>query len=192
MKSPWDALRQDETLRAEILQDVDRCMPENVYFRQPGTQKMLLDILFVFCKLNPDISYRQGMHELVAPVLWVVERDAIAKKPDGESTKDGRLLLEICDSDYIEHDTFTLFGIVMQGAKSFYEQAAHSAPSKLSTDPARPAAALENPIITRIHRIFNEYLPHVDPKLSQHLREIDLIPQVFLMYVKHIDHCDSS
>ena len=37
----------------------------------------LRDILFIFCKLNPDVSYRQGMHELLAPVLWVIERDAI-------------------------------------------------------------------------------------------------------------------
>ena len=52
-------------------------MPENLYFRQPDTQRMLVDILFIFCKLNPDVSYRQGMHELLAPILWVVERDAI-------------------------------------------------------------------------------------------------------------------
>ncbi|KAF1353911.1 rab-GTPase-TBC domain-containing protein [Delphinella strobiligena] len=181
IESPWAALRQDEALRAEILQDVDRCMPENMYFRQPETQKMLLDILFVFCKLNPDVSYRQGMHELLAPILWVVERDALSPQPSGELSSDDEMLCEICDLEFIEHDTFTLFGIVMQGAKSFYEQAAHSAPSQLAVGSPKPAATLENPILTRIHRIFDEYLPHVDPKLAQHLREIDMIPQVFLM-----------
>lgn len=35
------------------------------------------DVLFVFCKLNPDVGYRQGMHEILAPVLWVVETEAI-------------------------------------------------------------------------------------------------------------------
>jgi TBC1 domain family protein 5 len=180
-KSPWAALRQDEALRAEILQDVDRCMPDSVYFRQPETQRMLLDILFVFCKLNPDVSYRQGMHELVAPVLWVIERDAISSKPSGMTSSDEEMLYQICDPDFIEHDTFTLFGIIMQGAKSFYEQAAHSGPSQLAHSPSKPTARLENPILTRIHRIFDEYLPHVDPKLAQHLHDIDLIPQVFLM-----------
>ncbi|KAL1296967.1 hypothetical protein AAFC00_004567 [Neodothiora populina] len=180
-ESPWAVLRQDETLRAEILQDVDRCMPENMYFRQPEAQRKLLDVLFVFCKLNPDVSYRQGMHELLAPILWVVESDAISDKPTGMLSSDDQMLCQMCDSQFIEHDSFTLFGIIMQGAKSFYEQAAHSATSLVSTTPAKPTATLENPIITRIHRIFDEYLPHIDPRLSQHLRDIDLIPQVFLM-----------
>ncbi|TIA48710.1 RabGAP/TBC [Aureobasidium pullulans] len=179
--SPWAVLRQDEALRAEIMQDVDRCMPDNIYFRQPQTQVMLLDVLFVFCKLNPDVGYRQGMHELLAPILWVVEKDAVSGKATDDSGSEDKMLCHVFDSDFVEHDTFTLFGIVMQGAKSFYEQAAHKAPSKLTAGPTKPAATLENPILTRIHRIFDEYLPHVDPTLAQHLQEIDLIPQVFLM-----------
>ena len=158
-------------------------MPESEYFRQPKTQKILLDVLFVFCKLNPDVSYRQGMHELVAPILWVVEKDAVSSKPTGMLSSDDDMLYHMCNPDFIEHDTFTLFAIVMQGAKSFYEQAAHSGPSEATTSSGKPTAPLENPILTRIHRIFDEYLPHVDPGLATHLREIDLIPQVFLMYV---------
>lgn len=135
----------------------------------------MVDILFIFCKLNPDIAYRQGMHELLAPMLWVVERDAIEQQ--SPSTEDF-VLCQVCDSRFIEHDTFTLFGLVMQNAKSFYEQAAHKGPSRLN---AVSSNGLENPIITRIHRIFNEYLPHIDPDLAAHLKDIDLIPQVFLM-----------
>ncbi|KAH0375618.1 RabGAP/TBC, partial [Aureobasidium melanogenum] len=180
-ESPWAVLRKDEALRAEIMQDVDRCMPDNIYFRQPQTQTMLLDVLFVFCKLNPDVGYRQGMHELLAPILWVVEKDAVSSKATDDSSLEDKMLCHVFDSDFVEHDTFTMFGIVMQGAKSFYEQAAHAAPSKLTATPAKPAATLENPILTRIHRIFDEFLPHVDPTLARHLQEIDLIPQVFLM-----------
>ncbi|KAG9691669.1 RabGAP/TBC, partial [Aureobasidium melanogenum] len=180
-ESPWAVLRKDEALRAEIMQDVDRCMPDNIYFRQPQTQTMLLDVLFVFCKLNPDVGYRQGMHELLAPILWVVEKDAVSSKATDDSSSEDKMLCHVFDSDFVEHDTFTLFGIVMQGAKSFYEQAAHAAPSKLTATPSKPAATLENPILTRIHRIFDEFLPHLDPTLARHLQEIDLIPQVFLM-----------
>lgn len=121
------------------------------------------------------------MHELLAPILWVVEKDAVSSKATDDSGSEDKMLCHVFDSDFVEHDTFTLFGIVMQGAKSFYEQAAHKAPSKLTAGPTKPSATLENPILTRIHRIFDEYLPHVDPTLAQHLQEIDLIPQVFLM-----------
>ena len=61
----------------EIFQDIERCMPESVYFRQPATQNMMLDVLFVWCKMHPTVGYRQGMHEILAPLLWVIERDAV-------------------------------------------------------------------------------------------------------------------
>jgi len=151
-------------------------MPENTYFRQADTQAMMLDILFVFCKLNPDIGYRQGMHELLAPLLWIVQADAVRNG----SSADDFMLCQLCDSRFIEHDTFTLFSIVMQNAKSFYEQAAH--PVAVSSHLNKsPATTLENPIITRVNKIFNDYLPHLDPELSTHLHSIEIIPQVFLM-----------
>lgn len=48
-------------------------MPEEPYFRRPDTQQKLLDILFIFCKLNPDIGYRQGMCIFVFKILVVHE-----------------------------------------------------------------------------------------------------------------------
>src|SRR4051794_39656039 len=110
LKSPWVALRQDEALRAEIFQDVERCMPDNTYFRQPTTQKMMLDILFIYCKLNPDLGYRQGMHELLAPLLWVVERDAVENTTDVAQHSCDDWVRDVLDMRYIEHDAFTLYG----------------------------------------------------------------------------------
>lgn len=75
--SPWNTLRQDEEIRAEIFQDIERCMPEEPYFRETETQRIMLDVLFVFCKINQDVGYRQGMHELLAPILWAIKEDAI-------------------------------------------------------------------------------------------------------------------
>ncbi|KAK4988446.1 hypothetical protein LTR50_003960 [Elasticomyces elasticus] len=181
-ESPWATLRKDEELRAEILQDVERCMPENLYFRQPATQAMLLDVLFVFSKLNPDVSYRQGMHEVLAPILWVVERDAVNQYTQRASMGEDLVLRDMFDPQYIEHDTFALFSVIMQNAKTFYEQAAHVAPTSINTTGSRVAPPIENPMVARSHRIFDELLPLVDPDLTAHMKEIDIVPQVFLMY----------
>jgi TBC1 domain family protein 5 len=142
-------------------------MPENLYFRQPDTQRMLLDILFIFCKLNPDLSYRQGMHEILAPILWVVERDAIDLGESSKTLGEDAVVKTIFDADYIEHDAFALFGQVMQSAKNFYEQTTTS--------------GRENPMVARSRRIFDEMLPLVDSKLAAHLTNVDVIPQIFLM-----------
>ncbi|ORY12496.1 rab-GTPase-TBC domain-domain-containing protein [Clohesyomyces aquaticus] len=164
-ESPWNALRADETLRAEIFQDIERCMPDSVYFRQPATQNMMLDILFVWCKGNKDIGYRQGMHELLAPILWVVERDAVVSSEGVEQSQ----LVYTLDGEYIEHDAFTLFELVMRTAKGFYAPA----------DPG--AASKETLMLARSSRIFERYLPKADPGLAAHLVKLEIVPQIFLL-----------
>lgn len=142
-------------------------MPENLYFRQPDTQRMLLDVLFIFCKLNPDLSYRQGMHEILAPILWVVERDSIELGESSKTLGEDSLVKAVFDAEYIEHDAFALFGQVMQSAKNFYEQTTTS--------------GRENPMVARSRRIFNEMLSMVDSRLAKHLDNIEIVPQIFLM-----------
>ncbi|KAH7070500.1 rab-GTPase-TBC domain-containing protein [Paraphoma chrysanthemicola] len=166
-ESPWVALRADESLRAEIFQDIERCMPDNVYFRQPGTQDMMLDILFVWCKMHPGIGYRQGMHEILAPLLWVVERDAI--NASGKAASGDQLLAEMLDSSYIEHDSYTLFSLIMQTAQSFYAPAETGSVSK------------ETPMLARSSRIFEKHLPKADPELAAHLVKLEIVPQIFLL-----------
>lgn len=153
-------------------------MPENSYFREPETQAMLLDILFIFCKLNPDIGYRQGMHEVLAPVLWVISRDAIDPQSFANASrkeaKSDELILACFDPKHVEHDAFTIFAIIMQTVKSFYEVGNHN--------PAAASAPLSNtPIVERSQRIHEEYLPKVDSELAEHLTASEILPQIFLI-----------
>ena len=139
---------------------------------------MLLDILFIYCKLNPDIGYRQGMHEVLAPILWVVSRDAIdptdiGADAEGQAVSDS-LIMASFDHRYIEHDAFTLFGVIMQTAKSFYEMG--------GIEQAGTAATPNNsPIVKRSKCIHEEYLHRTDPELAEHLTAIEVLPQIFLI-----------
>lgn len=129
---------------------------------------MMLDTLFVWCKMHPDIGYRQGMHEILAPILWVIERDAV-DTAGTENRGVDRTMVELLDSRYIEHDTFTLFSLVMQTVKSFYAPAESGSTSK------------ETPMLLRSTRIFERYLPKADPGLSEHLIKLEIVPQIFLL-----------
>ncbi|KAK3063290.1 hypothetical protein LTS18_001632, partial [Coniosporium uncinatum] len=183
-QSPWVALRVDEDIRNEIFQDVQRCMPDSVYFRQPSTQKMLLDILFVYCKLNPDVGYRQGMHELVAPILWVVERDAVdASRLRGEEGggDEQKLMLSMFDAEFVEHDTFTLFSLIMLNGKSFYEPAITTKSSDKKGSSRDSTVQSESPLLVTVKRIFETFLPKADPELAARLQKLDVSPQIFLM-----------
>jgi TBC1 domain family protein 5 len=143
-------------------------MPDNVYFRQPATQNMMLDILFVWCKMHPDIGYRQGMHEILAPLLWVVERDAIDVGHEKAGVMD-HTLADMLNSEYVEHDTHMLFSIIMQTAKFFYAPAETGSITK------------DTPMLARSSRIFEGSLPRVDPELHAHLVKLEIVPQIFLL-----------
>ena len=157
-------MRRDESSREEIFQDVARCMQDNDFFRGPSTQKLLLDILFIYSKLHPDVGYRQGMHELLAPILWVVHCDALESNEAREKQESDLLMAEVLNRDYVEHDTFTLFCAVMQTAKSFYELGDSNAP-----------------IVERTQSIQDECLGSFDPELAIHLKVIEILPQIYLL-----------
>ncbi|KAL9105789.1 MAG: hypothetical protein Q9227_009091 [Pyrenula ochraceoflavens] len=167
--SPWANLRLDEATRAEIFQDVERCFQDNYFFREPATQKKLLDILFVYAKLNPDIGYRQGMHELLAPLLWVVQTDAIdtaTQYPQRTDSEEDTLMMQALNLAYVEDDAFSLFCAVMQTAKSFYE----TGDSKDSS-----------PVVSRAVKIHDELLQAVDPELADYMERTEILPQIYLV-----------
>ena len=149
-------------------------MPENLYFREPGTQNMLLDILFIYCKLNRDVGYRQGMHEVLAPVLWVLSRDAIDSRGLVGHDYLHQEMISNLDSRYVEHDAFTMFGAIMQTVKTFYEMGS-------SNEPATSGLFSNSPIVERSKRIHENYLHHADPELAEHLTAIEILPQIFLI-----------
>jgi TBC1 domain family protein 5 len=134
----------------------------------------MLDILFIFSKLNPDLGYRQGMHELLAPVLWIVEHDAIHQSSvlgTASGENDDNLMVQTLDANYIEHDAFTIFCAIMQTARLFYEH-----------DDMKSSAGQQgiSPIISRSQHIHQVVLRTVDPELADHLQAIDILPQIFL------------
>ncbi|PQE16062.1 WD repeat domain-containing protein [Rutstroemia sp. NJR-2017a WRK4] len=183
--SPWNTLRKDEEIRAEIFQDIERCMPEEPFFRQPHIQRIMLDALFIFCKINQDVGYRQGMHEILAPILWVIEQDAIEPKDSSTATanigdEDSDLIInQLLDQKFIEHDAFTLFSLVMRSAKSFYELGEPE--GKRAANGRGTSQEKLSPIVERSKRIHEEYLACLDPELAKHLTDIEILPQVFLI-----------
>lgn len=165
-------------MRAEILQDVDRCLQENFFFQEPATKSKLTDILFIYSKLNPDVGYRQGMHELLAPILWVVDRDSVQRSPgdlkNSTENKDDDLMLGMLDPAFVEHDSFTLFLCVMQTARIYYEHSeTRSANGQMDVIP----------IVSRCDYLHKEALMIIDHELAEHLQAADVLPQIFLTYV---------
>jgi len=94
----------DQLLIDEIVKDVTRTHQTYEFFRREAAQS-LANILFLYAKLNPGISYVQGMNELVAPLLWVCAKHTGGAAPPPEQ---------------VEADTFGLFSRLMSEVKEMY------------------------------------------------------------------------
>ena len=123
------------------------------------------------------------MHEVLAPVLWVVYQDSVDVKTVSDSKRDEEgidFMLEVLDSRHVEADStflmrtsegivltmiaFNLFCAMMQTCKTFYE-----------TGEGRDSSA----IVTQSEHIHKELLGAVDPDLSIHLEVVGVVPQIF-------------
>lgn len=155
-------MRQDEAIRAEIQQDVSR-LPDDPFYHQEVIQTMILDILFLYCKLNPSAGgYRQGMHELLAPIVYVVAQDSVDGKQSSAVDTFDPTIVELLDASQVEHDSFALFSKVMDRAGAFYE-------------------VEQNTIVEKSKYIHEVALLKIDEELANHLRDIEVLPQIFLM-----------
>ncbi|KAL6977855.1 hypothetical protein U1Q18_026638 [Sarracenia purpurea var. burkii] len=71
--SMWGRFFQNAELERMVDQDLSRLYPEvGSYFQTPECQSMLRRVLLLWCLRNPEYGYRQGMHELLAPLLHVL------------------------------------------------------------------------------------------------------------------------
>ncbi|KAG5951030.1 hypothetical protein E4U53_003907 [Claviceps sorghi] len=179
-KSPWNTVRQDEIMRAEIQQDVQR-LPDEVNYHEMRIQAMILDILFVYCKLNPERGgYRQGMHELLAPLVYVLEQDSIDRGSLEAPSQLDQTMLDVLDAAFIEHDAYILFTRVMEHAQSFYQVTDVTLHSHHVTAPAT-VQEQQSAIVERSKHIHEVCLRKVDPELAAHLSNIEILPQIFLI-----------
>ncbi|KAI8379875.1 rab-GTPase-TBC domain-containing protein [Choanephora cucurbitarum] len=152
--NPWQQYFADSEIRKIIRQDVERTFPDIEFFRQEDAQQRLTDILFIYCKLNRDVSYRQGMHELLAPFYWILKEESLDSTQLDINPIDpiNQLLVQLLDSNYAEHDAYILFDRLMKHGKAWYEFNEQTVPVNKKT---------------------------IDPYLYQHLENFGIEPQLY-------------
>ncbi|XP_073289902.1 uncharacterized protein [Primulina huaijiensis] len=75
--SMWGRFFKNAELERMVDQDLARLYPERgSYFQTSECQGMLRRMLLLWCLRHPEYGYRQGTHELLAPLLYVLHVDA--------------------------------------------------------------------------------------------------------------------
>ncbi|KAI5119084.1 hypothetical protein M0805_004857 [Coniferiporia weirii] len=182
--NPWKEWFAAVELRKTIRQDVERTFPDFDYFRDPDVQGQLTYILYVHSVMYPDIGYRQGMHELLAPLLYALDYDSLP--PDGHLDPD---LEEFCSRTWVAADAWALFSVVMNGVNAWYEWREPTplslpSPLKAQFHHGAPEGQVEikpyvAPIVLACQRLQAEMLKATDPILWQGMQKAGIEPQIY-------------
>lgn len=146
----------------------------------------------MYARDHPECGYRQGMHELLAPMYYVVHTESTAfGAMVAEHTSDAlaaraavQEMRVILDPRYIEHDSYALFAALMNNAEEFFLQSkVPIAPTLTPTQAAAERAAQEQltPVVTRCRKIHHVLLKQKDPVLYAHLQQCHIEPQLYAM-----------
>ncbi|KAG8900147.1 hypothetical protein FRB99_006207 [Tulasnella sp. 403] len=174
-KNPWQDWFASVELRRTIAQDVERTFPDIPYFRKPDVQSSLTTILFLQSVEDPEIGYRQGMHEILAPLFYAIDRDSL----DPATSSVPAEVRELCDRTWVAADSWLLFSIMMKNVRTWYEW--REPPPRLLTDGPIQTQSWVAPIVRICGTIQSKYLRTVDPALYSTLRESGIEPQLYGM-----------
>lgn len=186
--SPWNQHFQDGELRRVINQDVNRTSPELEFFQDPDIRKSLSNILFLFAKAHPDLSYKQGMHELLAPLYYVVSLDrekftktkTFAQCINLQSKFEATMPAELFSPSNLEADVFALFEALMECMSDWYRHPANTRTRKKSEHPWRkPNDESGNKIVEKLSHIQETLLKRHDPDLYTRLDKLEIYPQLY-------------
>ncbi|XP_053695648.1 TBC1 domain family member 5 [Sabethes cyaneus] len=191
-QSLWNQHFCDQELCAVIKQDVVRTFPGVDFFRKNPVQEMMINILFCYARKYPDMCYRQGMHEILAPLIFVIHSDqqALAHIQELDPSVDPSLVT-ILNPDHLEEDSFAIFSKIMDRISSFYRiadvvpTATGYFPVAVAPTPSSPDGGAsfrrrpEIEVIEQLNYVKNKILIKEDLHLHNHLLKLDIPLAIF-------------
>lgn len=120
--SIWNQHFRDTELRNLIRQDVVRTNPNVDFYRKENIQEIMIDLLFCYAREYPSICYRQGMHEILAPLIFVLHSDHqnLAHIQEETEISLDTTLETVLNPFYLEEDSYHLFCRIMNSLELFY------------------------------------------------------------------------
>ncbi|XP_042330613.1 TBC1 domain family member 5 isoform X5 [Sceloporus undulatus] len=183
--SLWNKFFQDKELRGMIEQDVTRTFPEMQYFQEENVRKILTDVLFCYARENEQLLYKQGMHELLAPIVFILHCDHQAFLHASEAAQPSEEMKVLLNPEYLEHDAYAMFTHLMKTAEHWFSTYEHD--SQKEKDAMMTPIPFARPqdlgpsiaIVAKVNQIQDHLLKKHDIELYMHLNRLEIAPQIY-------------
>lgn len=123
--SLWNKYFYSLKVKRIIAKDVNRTFPKVEYFHNQNIHNIMIDLLYIYTE-HENISYQQGMHEILAPLLFVLHCDLTAFEHVVEmkiiSSDLWNDLNYIMNKEYFQADVYMMFAKIMNSVKNWYPQ----------------------------------------------------------------------
>lgn len=167
--------------------------PDIGYFRDVEVQYQLTNILYLYSVSVPSIGYRQGMHELLAPLYYAVDYDSMLD--NSNSLLEDPEIYEMCSRTWVAADAWALFLSVMHGVSRWYEWRESEDNDNTGVGTTSPLAnhvqlnpdgkvnlkPYVAPIVQACNHIQGTLLKTVDPLLWKKMQAAGIEPQIYGM-----------
>ena len=203
----YNTLYEENELRRIINLDIVRTYQSINLFSEDFIKKLLLNVLFIWCKENDDVSYRQGMNELLAvlilcfyPYYFKFDNEQKPAKDEiieflniNDENDKNKYITKIYnyfhDEEEIESDLFFAFDSLMKkGMKNLFNPKIlqKNEPDyklyELFPDIFKDDIDEDKPnyISRRCFLLINEKLKIIDEELYLYFKKVDIICGAFL------------
>uniref|UniRef100_A0A8C7CVD8 TBC1 domain family member 5 n=1 Tax=Oncorhynchus kisutch TaxID=8019 RepID=A0A8C7CVD8_ONCKI len=180
--SLWNKFFQDNELRGMIKQDVMRTFPDMRYFQEEDVRTKLTDILFCYARENEQLLYKQGMHELLAPIVFVLHCDHQAFQHASETAHPSEEMMSLLNPMFQEHDAYAMFSQLMETAEPWFSSFQREGKEEMLTSMpfARPQDLGPSiAIVTKVNRIQDQLVKKHDVELHMHVNRLEIAPQIY-------------
>jgi hypothetical protein len=116
----WSAYYKNVELNNFIKGDLDRLFLtglDDEYFQTHEKREVLLALLFIWSMEHPMTSYRQGMHEIIGVVLYVIETEQVGWERYGNDHK----LKPLFTPQNVEAFAYSIFDRIMIELEPLYD-----------------------------------------------------------------------
>nr|CAB3266842.1 TBC1 domain family member 5-like [Phallusia mammillata] len=194
-ESSWSLFFRNNELKTLIERDVSRTCPELDFYHSAKVHNMMANILFCYAREHEQLSYRQGMHELLAPLIFVLHCDLQGAAHARDMGTLPKIVTDVLSEEYLEHDAYVMFSKVMDATNGWYAvtETPQATPIEDNDDkkdaspiPTIPFQSNENhmpspplEITNKLNHIHDKLLGMYDHELYHHLTRLQIIPQVY-------------
>ncbi|KAK6456454.1 rab-GTPase-TBC domain-containing protein [Scheffersomyces xylosifermentans] len=124
-----ETTEEDVELLQTIILDIDRLFPGEEFFHSSNPHSLLakrqmIQILYVWAKCNPQVGYKQGIHEILGLMYINLYRESLVIPSTNTISADDLRILSLFDIHYLPHDLFTMLNkfLLQSGViNHFYE-----------------------------------------------------------------------